>query len=92
MAVPLKKGSPVVSSTANISDAILKLQQKGLISSCIIHSRRDVLEKEHEDQLDQLFFGVFLGTDYKLNDSWSLNLEGRFVDETAMSFAAKYKF
>lgn len=36
--------------------------------------------------------GVFLGTDYKVNDVWSLNLEARFVDETAMSFAAAYKF
>lgn len=36
--------------------------------------------------------GVFLGTDYKLGESWKLNLEGRFIDETAMSFAATYKF
>lgn len=36
--------------------------------------------------------GVFLGTDWELNDTWSLNLEGRFVDETAISFSAGYKF
>jgi outer membrane protein W len=36
--------------------------------------------------------GVFLGTDYKLAENWKLNLEGRFVDETAMSLAATYKF
>ena len=36
--------------------------------------------------------GVFVGTDYKLGENWKLNLEGRFVDETAMSFAATYKF
>jgi outer membrane protein W len=36
--------------------------------------------------------GVFLGTDYKLGDSWKINLEGRFVDETAMSLAATYRF
>lgn len=37
-------------------------------------------------------FGVFLGTDYKINDVWSLNFETRFIDETAMSFACTYKF
>ncbi len=36
--------------------------------------------------------GVFLGTDYKVNDIWSLNLEGRFIDETAMSFGTTYRF
>jgi len=54
------------------------------------------LTDDYENQKDKYRsddnFGVFLGTDYKLNDSWSFNLEGRFVDETAMSFAAKYKF
>ena len=37
-------------------------------------------------------FGVFLGTDYKIGKNFSLNIEGRFVDETAMSFGATYKF
>ncbi|MCD6094095.1 MAG: outer membrane beta-barrel protein [Candidatus Omnitrophica bacterium] len=37
-------------------------------------------------------FGVFLGTDYKIAENWTLNLEGRFIDETAMSFATTYKF
>jgi len=36
--------------------------------------------------------GVFFGADYKLTESWALNLEGRFVDETAMSFGTIYKF
>lgn len=36
--------------------------------------------------------GMFLGTDYKLGENWKLNLEGRFIDETAMSFGATYKF
>lgn len=36
--------------------------------------------------------GVFLGTDYKIGENWKLNLEGRFIDETAMSFGATYKF
>jgi len=37
-------------------------------------------------------FGVFVGTDFKITDTWKLNLEGRFVDETAMSLGATYKF
>lgn len=37
-------------------------------------------------------FGVFLGTDYKIGENWKLNLEGRFIDETAMSVGATYKF
>jgi opacity protein-like surface antigen len=37
-------------------------------------------------------FGVFLGTDYKIGKNFSINLEGRFVDETAMSFGATYGF
>lgn len=37
-------------------------------------------------------FGVFLGTDYKIGENWRLNLEGRFVDETAMSVGATYRF
>jgi len=36
--------------------------------------------------------GVFVGTDYKIAENWKLNLEGRFVDETAMSVGATYKF
>jgi len=37
-------------------------------------------------------FGMFLGTDYKMGENWKVNLEGRFIDETAMSFGATYKF
>jgi opacity protein-like surface antigen len=37
-------------------------------------------------------FGMFVGTGYKLNDRISLNVEGRFIDETAMSFDATYRF
>ncbi len=36
--------------------------------------------------------GVFLGTDYKIGKNLSLNIEGRFVDETAMSLGATYRF
>jgi len=37
-------------------------------------------------------FGLFLGTDYKINEQWLLNLEGRFLDETAVSFGITFKF
>lgn len=37
-------------------------------------------------------FGVFVGTDYKIGENLSLNVEGRFVDETAMSVGVTYKF
>ncbi len=47
----------------------------------------DDLKYEADDNV-----GVFLGTDYKLDENWSLNLEGRFIDETALSFATTYKF
>jgi outer membrane protein W len=36
--------------------------------------------------------GVFLGTDFKIGGHWKLNIEGRFIDETAMSIGAAYKF
>ena len=36
--------------------------------------------------------GVFVGTDYKIDENWKLNIEGRFVDETAMSAGATYRF
>ncbi|MCD6540047.1 MAG: TonB-dependent receptor [Candidatus Omnitrophica bacterium] len=37
-------------------------------------------------------FGVFLGTDYKIAENWTLNLEARFIDETAISFGTTYRF
>lgn len=36
--------------------------------------------------------GVFLGADFNLSKNFSLNLEGRFVDESAMSLAAVFAF
>lgn len=36
--------------------------------------------------------GVFAGTECKITDNLSLNLEGRFIDETAMSFGCSWKF
>jgi len=37
-------------------------------------------------------FGIFLGTDYKVGENLNLNLEGRFLDETAGSFSCNYQF
>jgi outer membrane protein W len=37
-------------------------------------------------------FGVFLGIDYKIDDSWMVNFETRFIDETALSFGGTYRF
>jgi hypothetical protein len=36
--------------------------------------------------------GVFVGTDFSITDSLVLNVEGRFVDETAVSFGVTYEF
>jgi len=37
-------------------------------------------------------FGAFCGLDFNLGDKLSFNVEGRFIDETAMSMGAAYKF
>lgn len=55
MAVPFKKSDQVASGTSNLSDDILDLQQKGIIKALIVHSRRDVLEQEYKDKLEQLY-------------------------------------
>lgn len=36
--------------------------------------------------------GVFIGSDYNITKNLSVNVEGRFIDETAMSIGATYKF
>jgi outer membrane protein W len=35
-------------------------------------------------------FGIFIGTDYRIGDRFKLNLEGRFLDETAITLGASY--
>lgn len=37
-------------------------------------------------------FGIFVGTDYKIGENIALNIEGRFVDETAVSLGMTFKF
>lgn len=36
--------------------------------------------------------GLFAGTDWNLGDHFSLNIEGRLIDETALSVGAAYRF
>ncbi|RJP29193.1 MAG: response regulator [Candidatus Omnitrophota bacterium] len=55
MVVPLKKTDELGSGTFDLSDEILELQGKGIVKALIVHSRRDVLEQEHKDKLDQLY-------------------------------------
>lgn len=66
----------------------------------IKYSDLRIKEKSSDDDGDEGWMrlkaddnvGVFVGTDYKIADNWKLNLEGRFVDETAISFGVTYKF
>ncbi len=37
-------------------------------------------------------FGAFVGLGYNLSDKWVFNVEGRFIDETAVALTAGYKF
>lgn len=55
MVVPLKKTDESGSGTFDLSDDILELQGKGIVKALIVHSRRDVLEQEYKDKLDQLY-------------------------------------
>ncbi len=36
--------------------------------------------------------GIFLGSDFIINDSFTINIEGRFLDETALSMGAATRF
>ena len=36
--------------------------------------------------------GSFVGTNYKIKPNLSLNLEGRFIDESAINVRVMYKF
>ena len=37
-------------------------------------------------------FGIFVGTDFNINSNLSLNIEGRFIDETAGSIGLSWQF
>lgn len=56
------------------------------------------LRINHKDANDKISFkadnnwGVFTGLGYKMTENLSFNVEGRFVDETAMSFGATWVF
>ena len=51
----------------------------------------DYDEDNVKDRADD-HVGVFVGTDFKITENWKLNVEGRFVDETAVSIGLNYKF
>jgi len=51
----------------------------------------DYPEDNVKDRADD-HVGVFVGTDFKITENWKLNVEGRFVDETAVSMGLNYKF
>ncbi|MGE4357537.1 MAG: hypothetical protein AB7E08_03150, partial [Candidatus Omnitrophota bacterium] len=66
----------------------------------IRYSDMRVSQKEPEDTADwtdnnkyeaDKNFGIFLGTDYIAGENLNLNFEGRFLDETAGSFAVNWK-
>lgn len=55
MSVPLKKTDDSASGTFELSDTVLSMVKNGIVKALIVHSRRDVLEQEHKDKLDQLY-------------------------------------
>lgn len=51
------------------------------------------IEPEDGDSIDaEENVGIFVGANFKLNERFYLNLEGRFIDETAASLAAMCAF
>lgn len=53
------------------------------------------LKDEYGDQVEfeaDNNFGIFLGTDYLIDERWSYNFEARFIDETAISLGGAYRF
>ena len=55
MSVPKTKSDKTASYTTDITDEILALKREGVVKELIMHTRRDVLEQEHKDKLDQLY-------------------------------------
>ncbi|MFO7962684.1 MAG: outer membrane beta-barrel protein [Desulfobacterales bacterium] len=51
------------------------------------YKEKETIELEADDNV-----GVFLGLDYKLANRFAFNIEGRFIDESAMSLGAAYLF
>jgi len=52
-----------------------------------INSRKYKNDFEGKDNV-----GIFAGGDIAINDSFTANIEGRFLDETALSIAANFRF
>jgi hypothetical protein len=55
MSVPLKETDDSASGTFELSDTVLTMVKNGIVKALIVHSRRDVLEQEHKDKLDELY-------------------------------------
>jgi len=45
-----------------------------------------------EDTNSDNLFGIFLGCDFLVDDNLSFGLQGRFIDETALSIQGTYRF
>ncbi len=59
--------------------------------------RGDFIAKTTTDEVEGKFksdnnIGIFVGGDIAINDTFSANIEGRFIDETAMSFGLLCRF
>jgi len=55
MSVPKEEGSKSATHTVDITDNALELLNKGAIKAVISHTRRDVLEEEFRDKLEQYY-------------------------------------
>lgn len=63
----------------------------GVKTSQLFIIRRDSLQSDWSWNGADGHFGVILGSNADLFKNWYLNLEGRFIDETAFSLAITYK-
>ena len=82
--VALKAGNFVPYLGIKYSDLIQKYKNKGV--------SEDGFPLESLTTRSKGNCGIFVGTDYRIGTNWKLNIEGRFIDETAMSLGANYKF
>lgn len=55
MSVPMNRTDKVAVHTTDLTGVVLDLQKEGMVKSLIMHTRRDVLEQDYKDKLDQLY-------------------------------------
>lgn len=80
------QGSVLVSKRMGNFDPYLGVK----ISECdLIHKLNETGRKRRKSYLSG---GVFLGADYYIRDNVKVNLEGRFIDETAFNCGVAYIF